>query len=480
MKELKVKETQKNNMKRFSEQFKKKSETLRLSVSEKRELRERVVSYMEYHPLPVKDTNFNNESAGDAVIEFNFAQFKSWPSWRILKTAGALVVVLAVGVSFWAEKAVPGDTLYAVKVGFNEEMRSTLARGSYEKVVWETQRLNRRIAEARQLADEGRLTVEVEVEVADAVRVHSENARKEIENLKLTDKDEATMASIELETALDVQTTSLKNRDDSGLVGQSTALIQTVLGQSQAIGLSSAEDDTLPALDKLVAKVESETTRAYELLEGVKKTATAEERRDIKRRLDDIERKITKSKAYSEEDNSLSSRQSLVEVLQQTHRLIVFMTNIDVRESVTVEEIVPVTLTLEERIDIVKKQTSETTTLIEMVDEKLNATSSDLIDKDVLAKVEVGFEQSSSSLAKTLDLIVVEPLDIETVEGYSLDAYNLIFDTAALLNIRNSIPETELDDIEEESGTSTEEVLPKDGEVSTSTKATTTAVELDV
>ena len=39
-------------MKRFSEQLHKKSESISLKMEEKNALRERLVSYMEYHPLP--------------------------------------------------------------------------------------------------------------------------------------------------------------------------------------------------------------------------------------------------------------------------------------------------------------------------------------------------------------------------------------------------------------------------------------------
>ena len=41
-------------MKRFSEQLHKKSESVKLTVSERADLRERLVSYMEYHPLPAE------------------------------------------------------------------------------------------------------------------------------------------------------------------------------------------------------------------------------------------------------------------------------------------------------------------------------------------------------------------------------------------------------------------------------------------
>ena len=223
---------------------------------------------MEYHPLP---TVHKVETAMVSGQEEHFILF-NFNKWRFLRWTGSMAVLLVVSISYLAEKAIPGDALYSIKVGFNEEVRSTMARGSYEKVVWETERLNRRIAEAQLLADEGRLTHEVEAEVASAIKVHSDNARREIENLKLSDKDEATLASISLTTALDVQSESLDRRDDvnqvEGVTSQSTDLIKAVLTQTQNEELI-AQDNELPSYDKLIAKVESETTRAHELLKGV-------------------------------------------------------------------------------------------------------------------------------------------------------------------------------------------------------------------
>ena len=51
---LKPSEKHKFKMKRFSEQLYKKSTSVKLQAAEKRELRERLVSYMEYHPLPAE------------------------------------------------------------------------------------------------------------------------------------------------------------------------------------------------------------------------------------------------------------------------------------------------------------------------------------------------------------------------------------------------------------------------------------------
>ncbi|MEZ4194851.1 MAG: DUF5667 domain-containing protein [Candidatus Paceibacterota bacterium] len=191
-------------MKRFSEQLQNKANSVKLRVAEKRDLRERVVSYMEYHPMPisVRQLGATHETEQVKLVHVSL--------WRILQISTATFGVLLLSITYLAERAIPGDSLYAVKVGFNEEVRSTLSRSPYEKVVWETERLNRRIAEARLLASEGRLTEEVEVEVANAVREHSDNARREIEVLKQTDVDEATLASIQLATAIDMQSSSLK------------------------------------------------------------------------------------------------------------------------------------------------------------------------------------------------------------------------------------------------------------------------------
>ncbi len=417
-------------MKRFSEQFNTKAKSIKLTATEKNELRERVVSYMEYHPL--------QQSEHVAVVSKNTPAISfilSPKMWQKFQWAGSFILVCVVSISYLAERAVPGDALYAIKVGVNEEVRSTMARGSYEKVVWETERLNRRIAEARLLASEGRLTEEVGAQVASAVKEHTDNARKEIENLQLTDKDEATLAAIELTTALDVQTTSLRNQSEGEADGQSSTeqIEESVLVASQAVDLVT-EQDTLPAYDRLMAKVESETTRAHELLTGVVDSATQEEQNDISRRLEDIERKVAVAMGLEQTDE-IMARQDLIAAVQQIHRLIVFMTNIDVRENMTVDEIVPVTLTEGERVDQVKLQITEAQNILNQIETMLTATTSELMSQDVLNKVAPAVAQGKVSIEKVTQLLLLDPVDVGSVEGESLEAYNLLIDTARLLNI---------------------------------------------
>lgn len=408
-------------MKQFSQQLHKKATaTVKLQAAEQRELRERVVAYMEYHPLPAemkvvaKTTKDRVTGSAEAyqMVKIPFHVFFKYGT-----IAAALVLVL---VPFMAERAVPGDALYTIKVQFNEEVRSTLTFDSFQKVEWETERLNRRIAEARLLASEGRLTEEVEAEVAQAVRTHTENAKREIETLRAEDADEATIASIALDTTLEVQSTSLKG-DEAEVsrmatvteVSRPVSLIATALdesrGESEVVNAS-----TTPAYGKLIARVEQNTTRIYELRDKLREVAPVTELSEVSRRVADIERAITEAVALVAEDE-VGARKSLVEVLQRTQRLIVFMTEIEVSEMVDIETFVPMVLTEEEKYSIVASSTKA-------VEERMAALvkrSAAVEDQAVLEKLAAGqkmLEELSSEMAtSTSDFARFTGLFEETV-----------------------------------------------------------------
>ncbi len=328
-------------MKSFETDLQKYAEKVRLRALERRELRERVLSYMEYHPLPKKAESIPAESIHSPY--FFILPFNSLP---VRIAAGVLASIVFIIIPFVAEQSVPGDVLYAVKTGVNEEIQSQFANSPYEKVVFETKLMERRISEARLLAEEGKLTKEVSAELAETVKIHADAAQNGIAELRTNNAEEAAIAQVTLGSALEVQSAVL----DTGSTEESQAAVAEIIDVVNTARERVAEnqDPTAPSYDGLSARIELETTRAYELLEVVKKIATQEEQGDMTRRLADIDRLILEAENTRTTDESAAVSE-LMGALGLVQKLIVFMTDIDVRESVALETLVPIIPTIEER-----------------------------------------------------------------------------------------------------------------------------------
>lgn len=454
-------------MKKFSEQLNTRAQSVKLQANEKRELRERVVSYMEYHPLPasMKDSKTSVKKIPAQTTD-PFATLKI-PFTVIFKYSALTAALFLVVVPFVAERAVPGDVLYAVKVQFNEELRSTLTFDTYQKVEWETERLNRRIAEARLLASEGRLTEEAEADVAEAVRVHSANAQREIAELRNEDEDAATIAAIALDTTLELQSNSLKGEDDVALLlaNESTEndvrpvnLIASAIDESRTKQEESTSSSTPPAYAKLMARVEENTTRIYELLEALEKVAPAEELIDVNRRAEDINRAIEEAIETAVGDE-LSARMQLVTVIQRTQRLIVYMTELEVIKTIDIETLIPVVLTPEEKDS---QRTALTTELTQKL-KKIDASMTQVTDLEIEAKIDFAREQIKEALGK-----MSASESFEEFKLLEAEATALAEDVFKLLDREQIIV---LPEISTSTSTTTEEVVPED-ETATSTVVT--------
>jgi len=440
-------------MKRFSEQLHKQAQTVKLKKSEQADLRERLVSYMEYHPLPadMKTAAASaKKSIKSPILTEAFAQY-SIPYQSFFKFGSMAAVFVLLIVPFMAERAVPGDSLYAVKVQFNEEVRSTLTWGSYEKVEWETERLNRRIAEARLLADEGLLTPEAEASVAAAVKEHSDNAKREIEVLRQSDADEAAIATIAFDSSIEVQAQALQNMP--------AAAGEAAISQMVARGpISDVLDESLekpineeilpaPAFDKLMARIELNTTRVRELRDSLEGVITDQELVDVTRRIDDIDRSIAAAiELATNNETELTARESLVEVLTRTQKLIVFMSDLEVREQVGIESVVPVVLTKDEML--IERSTRGTE--LEQAINQINA---------ILADGNIG--ALNEKLVDSSEKLTIAQQELPTVTDYkefiqlSDNALALAADSLRLVEQQG----LEVPEIEVEVGTTTESVI---------------------
>jgi len=428
-------------MKSFDTELKKYADKVNLKASERRELRERILSYMEYHPLKKQakvSTELQGVLQGESFVTFSFTMFHA----RIV--GGVLMLVLIIA-PFLAEKSVPGDTLYFVKTGFNESIQGKFVNSPYEKIEFETKLMERRIAEARILASEGNITDKVKAQLAETVKVHTEAVQKGLNELRVQDADGAVIAGIAFNSSLEVQSAVLV----SGKEGQDTGFVQAILGvvNNARAGVATANEGETPSYVGLIARVELQTTRAYELFETIKKTATIEEIRNIDRRLNDINRLTKEAKQKYSEENTTPTND-------------LAKTDINVRQSVALETIVPVMLSAEERITIVENRVMELSARSAQIKERIN----NIGDEGVKEKVTEGLTQTDA-LFLIIDKALEGTVDINTAEG-ALTELQAIIDDLDVITQHTGIGIVEEGEIIEKGESDAT------GEISSSTPAT--------
>ena len=400
-------------MKSFDTDIKKYTNKVRLKASERNALRARILTYMEYHPLPkqsVHEAVESIESQSFVTVQLN--------AFYARMTAGTIAVLMIIGVPFAAERAVPGDVLYPIKTQVNEGIRHQLANSPYERVVLETQLLERRIAEARLLASEGKLTEAVEASIAAEVKEHADAAQEGIVALRAEDIDEAAIAEVVFDSALVVQSAVLEGEVEKSASSSVTEL--AVVVRETHADVRAQKGTTTPSHAGVLARIERETTRAYELFASIEDTVTADEHADIERRLADVERTIVAAQDAETEDVD-----GLIDSLGLIQKLIAFMTDIDVSQHVALETLVPMVLTDAERAEAVTDTLNDVAVHVAEVTARLPH-----VDAAMAAKVTLGLDTLDAYSASTTAALTAG--DIATAEQTVARAEEIALDMARL------------------------------------------------
>lgn len=390
-------------MKSFDTDIKKYTEKIRLKASERRELRERVFAYMEYHPLAKQ--HIDVQVLPQSIPSESFVTLHL--SNMYVRIAGGIFAVFIVTAPFFAEQSTPGDALYFIKTGVNETIQGQLANSPHKKIEFETKLMERRIAEARVLASEGKLTEEVKQQITDTVKEHTTAVQQGLEELRLEDADEAALAEISFNASLEVQSAVLAsdtNIEDSTLVDS----IMTVMNDARENVVQNQVVNTA-SYEGLIAQVELETTRALELFTTIKESATEEEVKDIDRRLSDINRLIDDAKRLHNE-NPETATGDLATTLGLTQKLIAFMSDIDVRETVSLATLVPIVLSDVERTEQVNSEIKTLKTMVKEVETRLLTLDGDGVREkveDALTQID-GFILQGTASIEAKDLVSAE------------------------------------------------------------------------
>jgi hypothetical protein len=159
------------------------AQRVRLQADEKADARTALLSYMQTHPVRERAAIRHQRKMGF---------FSS-----ILKPVPLTLITclgLGAGTAFAAEPSLPHDLLYPIKTHITEPIRGALALTPKARSAWTTHLVERRLGEAKKLAEQQRLDELTREALTQEVERQTEHAKKIIEvmrNAHETGADEA-------------------------------------------------------------------------------------------------------------------------------------------------------------------------------------------------------------------------------------------------------------------------------------------------
>lgn len=283
-----------------------KSKTL-LSEEKKQAIRSRLLQAMEEGEVRVPAEFRQPIQTQRSGQIFNFIQTKTMP---VLITL-VIVALVGGGVSATAENALPGDTLFPVKVLVNERLVASFALTPEAKMSVEARLAERRLEEAEKLASEGRLSADVRAQIEANFQAHADRVEARIEDLKargnaqvaadVTSNFEASLKAHEQILArLEADERSEVKAEVSPIRGTVTVLLGVMAREREnaeakvqagtSVEVQAAAEGRLTAAENKIAEARNFIARAKASL-GAEATAKAEAR------LADAEGKIAEGKA---------------------------------------------------------------------------------------------------------------------------------------------------------------------------------------
>ncbi|MBY0538720.1 hypothetical protein K2P47_04990 [Patescibacteria group bacterium] len=146
---------------------------IKLSDSSRARIQHNLHEYAAFHSVREGETSRSIGVVPNGASLFSF-KFASMP-FVIL-----LAVMIGGGTSLAAQGSMPGDFLYPVKIGFNENIREALAVSVDSEAKLQANLLEERLEEAQKLQAEGRLTTELSATMATNIAVQTMKANTAI------------------------------------------------------------------------------------------------------------------------------------------------------------------------------------------------------------------------------------------------------------------------------------------------------------
>lgn len=157
-------------------QLKDRADTIRMTADEKAGIRSRLSAYMTMRPL-------RGDAASQPAKQVR-GIFRLSPKLMPFFAVFLSLLLAGGGVSYAAERTVPGDVLYPVKVHVNEGVRAALAVNDESKAEWEAERVERRLDEARALLESKDIPSERFDDLEERFAEHEERVEATIDRIE--------------------------------------------------------------------------------------------------------------------------------------------------------------------------------------------------------------------------------------------------------------------------------------------------------
>lgn len=157
---------------------------------------------------------------------------------KLVPATLSLVLVVGVGTAYAAEGALPGDTLYPVKITVNESVQGALALSDSSAATWNTKKIERRLLEAETLIAEGRMTPTAQATLEAQIHATAQDFETRIEKLAQK-REEAAVAAAQSDL-------------EASLIGHAEVLL--------ALAVQTGEDTeqaAAPIIRTIIAKAEA-------------------------------------------------------------------------------------------------------------------------------------------------------------------------------------------------------------------------------
>lgn len=168
---------------------------------------------------------------------------------RIALSSFLFVIFVGGSISAVASNALPGDPLYAVKTGINEEIKAAFLSTPEEKVAFAKNRVETRVGEIKTLAETRTLTKEKQAKAQKALDENIKDLSTELGTLSEASPTSALTVTATLEENLKADKEAIQNAfGENGVAAAAT--IETIDGtlkkvSEQEVKILSKQIDTL-------------------------------------------------------------------------------------------------------------------------------------------------------------------------------------------------------------------------------------------